>query len=196
MLDVSFPLKGKTLPRDHAEDLLAALCVHFSWLRSDPGTGIHAIKLVQGLDEPALLSQRTRLTLRVMAERAEELQALGDFALDIAGHSLQLGSAQARELLPHGTLYAYKVAADSVDEVAFMAGIANELAALDTTGVHICGKRQQMQIAGQTQQTFSLMLHGLSPAQSLRVQAHGLGPHRLLGCGLFVPHRSATAVGS
>ena len=196
MLDVSFPLKGKMLPRDHAEALLAALCAHFSWLHSDAGSGIHAIKLVHGFDEPALLSQRTRLTLRVRAERAAALLALGEISLDIAGHALQLGPAQARELLQHGTLYAYKVAAESADEVAFMACIASELAALDTTGVHICGKRQQMQIAGQTQQTFSLMLHGLSPAQSLRVQEHGLGPHRLLGCGIFVPHRSATAVGS
>lgn len=196
MLDVSFPLKGKMLPRDHAEALLAALCAHFPWLHSDTGTGIHAIKLVHGLDEPALLSQRTRLTLRVSAERAAALTVLGDVTLDIAGHSLQLGSAQLRELIPHGTLYAYKVAADSADEVAFMAAVSRELATLETTGVHICGKRQQMQIAGQVQETFSLMLHGLTPAQSLRVQAHGLGPHRLLGCGLFVPHKSAAAVGS
>lgn len=196
MLDVTFPLKGRTLPRDHAESLLAALSGHFAWLRSDPGTGIHSIKLVHGSDEPALLSQRTRLALRVKSERAAELQAIGEVALDIAGHALQLGAAQVRELLPHGTVYAYKVAADGSDEVTFMAGITRELAALDTTGVQICGKRLQMQIAGKTQQTFSLMLHGLSPAQSLRVQERGLGPHRLLGCGLFIPHRSAAAVGS
>jgi hypothetical protein len=43
---------------------------------------------------------------------------------------------------------------------------------------------------------FSLMLHGLSVADSLRVQRAGIGPHRLLGCGIFVPHRSAAAVGA
>ena len=43
--------------------------------------------------------------------------------------------------------------------------------------------------------TFSMMLHALVPEQSLRLQQHGLGPHRLLGCGLFVPHKSAAAVG-
>ena len=44
--------------------------------------------------------------------------------------------------------------------------------------------------------TFSMMLHGLGPEQSLRLQQRGLGPHRLLGCGLFVPHKSAAAVGA
>jgi hypothetical protein len=38
------------------------------------------------------------------------------------------------------------------------------------------------------------MLHALSPEQSLRLQQHGLGPQRLLGCGIFVPHKSAAAV--
>ncbi len=38
------------------------------------------------------------------------------------------------------------------------------------------------------------MLDGLSAGDSLRVQQHGLGAHRRLGCGVFVPHRSAAAV--
>jgi hypothetical protein len=40
------------------------------------------------------------------------------------------------------------------------------------------------------------MLSGLNAAQSLRVLRQGVGPHRLLGCGLFVPHKSAAAVGA
>ena len=40
------------------------------------------------------------------------------------------------------------------------------------------------------------MLHGLSAADSLTVQRAGIGPHRALGCGLFVPHKSAAAVGA
>ena len=41
---------------------------------------------------------------------------------------------------------------------------------------------------------FSVMLHGVSPAVSLRAQAEGVGGYRKLGCGVFVPHRSADAV--
>jgi hypothetical protein len=40
------------------------------------------------------------------------------------------------------------------------------------------------------------MLDGLNAAHSLRVLEAGLGPHRRLGCGLFVPHKSSVAVGT
>jgi hypothetical protein len=43
---------------------------------------------------------------------------------------------------------------------------------------------------------YSLMLDGLSPAASLRVLESGLGRHRRLGCGVFVPHKSSAAVGA
>jgi hypothetical protein len=43
---------------------------------------------------------------------------------------------------------------------------------------------------------FSLLLHGLTPAQSLAVQESGLGEGRKLGCGIFVPHKSVVAVGA
>jgi hypothetical protein len=39
------------------------------------------------------------------------------------------------------------------------------------------------------------MLHGLRARDSLRVLEQGLGEHRLMGCGVFVPHKSAAAVG-
>jgi CRISPR-associated protein Cas6 len=43
---------------------------------------------------------------------------------------------------------------------------------------------------------YSLMLHELSPDDSLRMQAIGLGKERKFGCGIFVPHKSAAAVGA
>jgi hypothetical protein len=33
------------------------------------------------------------------------------------------------------------------------------------------------------------MLAGLTPAQSLALQRHGLGALRKLGCGVFIPHK-------
>lgn len=194
-VDVVFPLDGQTLPRDHAQALQQALSARLPWLDREPGAGIHPIRVVHGNEEPALLSRRTSLLLRVRAQRAQELLALDGLALDVAGHPLRLGRAHRRELRPHATLYAYKVAADSADEIAFMAAVAAELAQLAIGGERVCGKRHSMAVSGRLQHTFSLMLHELAPAQSLRLQQSGLGPHRLLGCGLFVPHKSAAAVG-
>jgi len=58
----------------------------------------------------------------------------------------------------------------------------------------ICGLHQVVEDGAL--QGFSLMLDGLANAASLRVLACGLGAHRRLGCGVFVPHRSAAAVGT
>jgi CRISPR-associated protein Cas6 len=73
--------------------------------------------------------------------------------------------------------------------------VAGELQTLAVRTQTVCGKRHSRQLQGQTLTTFSLMLHALSPTDSLRLQEQGLGPHRLLGCGIFVPHKSAAAVG-
>jgi hypothetical protein len=43
---------------------------------------------------------------------------------------------------------------------------------------------------------YSLMLDGLTPAGALRMLEAGIGRHRRWGCGVFVPHKSAVAVGA
>ncbi|MEI7591447.1 MAG: type I-MYXAN CRISPR-associated protein Cas6/Cmx6 [Deltaproteobacteria bacterium] len=195
LVEAVFPLEGKALPRDHAQALQHALAEQLPWLCTDDGAGIHPLKLVSGPESVALLSQRTRLILRVSANRLEELKARVGVQLDVAGHALRLGEVHLRALQPLATLYAYRVAASSADESEFMQAMEAELAGLAIAGERVCGKRQSMRIDGQEMTTFSMMLHALVPEQSLRLQQHGLGTHRLLGCGLFVPHKSAAAVG-
>jgi len=194
LVDAVFPIDGQTLPRDHAQVLQQVLCAQWPWLGTDPLAGIHPIKVVQGGDDQALLSQRVRLLLRVPARRMEQLMAPEGIDLSVAGHLLRLGPPHLRELQPHATLYSYKVAADNGDEVTFMAAVERELAELGIGGERVCGKRQRMVVSGCVLSTFSLMLHALPSEQSLRLQQRGLGSHRLLGCGIFVPHKSAAAV--
>jgi CRISPR-associated protein Cas6 len=195
VVEAVFPLEGKTLPRDYAQALKNALVERLPWLEEDAGAGIHPLKLVAGTQSVAMLSQRTRLILRVHAHRLDQLKALTGVQLDVAGHALGLGDVHLRPLQPLATLYAYRVAAESADETQFMAAMEAELTALAIAGERVCGKRQSLRRDGQDMTTFSMMLHGLVPEQSLRLQQHGLGPHRLLGCGVFVPHKSAAAVG-
>lgn len=194
LVDVVFPLRARRLPRDHAQALQQALCAQWPWLLTEPLAGVHPIKLVHGLEELAMLSQRVRLLLRVGAARAEPLLALTEVTFLLNGEALSLGTPHLRALQPHTTLYAHRVAADSADEVAFMASVDAELAELGIGGLPVCGLHHSMHVAGRRQDTFSLMLHQLAPQDSLRLQQHGLGPQRLLGCGLFVPHKSTAAV--
>jgi CRISPR-associated protein Cas6 len=114
----------------------------------------------------------------------------------VGNSALRLGDPRPHELVPHGTLYAHFVAAASADEPAFMRQVHEELARLGVHGQTVCGKRQQRHTAAGLLDGFSLMLHQLSPDDSLRLLCAGLGPQRELGCGLFVPHKSAAAVGA
>jgi CRISPR-associated protein Cas6 len=114
--------------------------------------------------------------------------------LQVAGRRLRVGAMQARELLPHGTLYAHLVAADDDDELVFLSAARAELDALGVPCRTICGRHQVTE--GGALHGYSLMLDGLSAAAALRVLEAGLGRHRRLGCGVFVPHRSAAAVGT
>lgn len=196
MVDVAFPLAGRALPRDHRRLVAEALQLALPWMAGLAGAGVHRVNVVPGGGARALLSQRARLTLRVPRERAAELAALAGLVLDIAGETLRLGEPRVRELLPHTTLYCDFVAASDDDEVAFLEAVDTELRALGVPCRRICGRRQELDAGGQRLAGYSLMLYELSPADSRRVLEAGIGAHRSLGCGLFVPHRSAAAVGA
>lgn len=202
MVDAVFVLQGQSLPRDHRVALADALEAAAPWLREQSAAGLHPVNVVPGGGDPALLSHRAKLILRVPRAQAPLLEALQGRELDVAGHRVVLGALHLRELLPHNTLYAHFVAADAAAadtanaEIAFLQAVDAELAALGAACRRVSGRRQQIR-GGRAEPLvgFSLMLHGLAAADSLRVLETGVGHHRRLGCGLFVPHRSAAAVG-
>lgn len=195
MVDVFYPLHGRALPRDHRRSLAEALERLVPWLTVPAEAGIHRINAVAGADATALLSQRARLALRVRRERVPELAPLKGAALDIDGFKLTLGPAGVvRELLPYSALYAHLVSTADNDELGFLRTIDGELEAMGVPCRRICGRHQVIDNDGVPISGYSLMLDGLSPAASLRVLESGLGRHRRLGCGMFVPHKSGAAL--
>lgn len=197
LVDLAFGLHGRSLPRHHRAALAQAVLRHLPWLADEPQAGLHRLNLPAGDGHEALLSNRTRLVLRVPRQRVPQAQALAGAELRLGAHSLQVqGLAQLRELLSHGTLYAHLVAAEREDELDFLADVDEELGSLGVTGRRMCGRQQRMAEGVHDLVGYSLMLDGLQPAHAQQLMEHGLGPHRLWGCGLFVPHKSAAAVGS
>jgi CRISPR-associated protein Cas6 len=193
MIDVAFALEGRALPLDHRHALAEALEAALPWLRQEPGSGVHRLNLVRSGAE-ALVSPRTRLTLRVPRARGGDACALAGSELHVGAHVVRATRPQPRELLAHGTLYAHLVAAEETEEDVFLRRIRSELDALGVRGEPVCGRWQAVEaglLVG-----CSLMLSGLDREQSLQVLQRGLGAHRRLGCGLFVPHKSAAAVGA
>jgi CRISPR-associated protein Cas6 len=188
-VDIAFAVRGTTLPSDHRALLAEALERELPFLAADPRCGVHRLKLAQDWVSP-----RTRLVLRVPVERAGEVLGLAGRELDLAGHRLAIGAGHARPLLAHTTLYAHFVAADVADEAAFLAAAEGELGRIGVRGRAICGRWQSLEAHALV--GCSLMVDQLSPEDALVVLESGLGRHRRLGCGLFVPHKTSAAVGA
>lgn len=188
-VDVVFGLEGTSLPSDHAEALARAVAQWLPWLDDEPAAGIHPLRTAPTTQGVVLLARRARLLLRVPARRAEAALALAGRRLDV-GEGLATSGGEVRELMPSPTVYAGRVVSAAVDDRAFHDEIAGWLAASGVGCEFISGRPKPCTAGGTTTLAWGLALHGLAPAESLRVQGEGCGPHRRLGCGLFVPHKA------
>nr|MBS0019584.1 type I-MYXAN CRISPR-associated protein Cas6/Cmx6 [Gammaproteobacteria bacterium] len=208
VVDVSFRIDCRMLPLDHAHALSAAILTQLPWLSDEERAGIHVIHGAasgNGWMRPedsgqALLhlSRRARLTLRVPAHRIDDAARLSGATLDIAGHALQVQLPSVRSLNPIETLFArYVITAENQDELHFVEYAADQLAGM---GVRVrkllCGIAHVITTPTENIFTRSVMVAGLNPEESVRLQQQGLGPGRTIGCGLFIPHKGIEPVGS
>jgi len=207
ILDLMFSLNGRRLPVDHAYGLSTALQRALPWLEEEPRAGIHLIHVASsqnGWERPSqeegqwlMLSRRTKLTLRLPAERLEAARQLCGQTLEIADQPLIVGGAKTRPLSTQGNIFARYIAGpDEENEDEFLRRSVTELSA---RGLRVkkalCGIAHQFLLPAGPLHTRSLLLAGLRPEESIQLQRHGLGPYRQLGCGLFLPHKGLEAVG-
>ena len=200
-VDVAFRLSGRWLPVDHAAALRAAVVEVLPWLEVEPGAGIHSIhgaasgngweRPDRGSGEMLSLSRRTRLVLRVPVDRAEATAELSERRLDIDGCEVVTGTRQPQPLRPAGTVFSrYVVDEEDGDEERFVERVASALAALSVSARKLlCGRSHRIVSAERVLTARSLMVAELDAGESLAIQSSGIGPGRLLGCGLFVPHK-------
>ena len=204
-VDLVFKTKGRQLPADHAWTLSQAVTRLLPWLKDEPTAGIHLIHGAQsgnGWQQPddtgvIELSGRTRFVLRLPRERIEEARALTNQTIEFDGHPVTLLEARTRALTPFGTVLArhIRVTDASTDESVFLEEAARGLNRLDIAPTKmLCGRIHRFTLPTGSMLTRSLLIADLSLKDSAVVQHHGLGPDRLLGCGLFLPHKSIAAV--
>ncbi|MBB1073401.1 type I-MYXAN CRISPR-associated protein Cas6/Cmx6 [Rhodoferax sp. 4810] len=221
VVDVLFNLVGRSLPVDHVVELAQAILAHVPWLANEPCGGIHSIYVAGSQNgwerpgvnsnQPLMLSRRTKLIIRVPQTQVAILQAaLAHQTLMIADLPLNIGDSKTRLLSNETTLFARAVVDEKLttalktsaspiidqDETAFLDWAASALTALN---IHIrkalCGKLAIIaQPNGEQLATRRLLLANLSRDEALRLQQYGLGMHRMLGCGLFLPHKGIAAL--
>ena len=195
VVDLVFPLAAGSLRVDYALPLWRALRAVVPWLEDEADAGILPIKGGGHSEGRLILSPRSRLTMRLPQRRVDQARSLAGVSFDL-GSELRLGEPQVRHLRPTSAQYSPMVVFGHSDEAEFLAECARALDALAISARPVCGKAQiRLGEAGEVQ-GFSLMLHGLSIEHALRLQQRGLGSGHKIGCGIFVSHRTAVAVGA
>jgi CRISPR-associated protein Cas6 len=194
--DVHFELQGTALPLDHGWALYQALVKLAPWFDDETLLGIHPVHGTDTGNNELMLNRRAKLVIRCPAARLDDLARLEGLSFVAGPHTLTLGKPKIKPLTLHTPLYAHTVCTGSNDEIAFTQDIIRILDTLNINTRFICGKPQKLFDGEKIATGYSLMLHGLPIEHAIRVQQKGLGLHRKLGCGIFIPHKSITAVGA
>lgn len=194
--DMAFGVLGNPLPPAYRCALRDAITEELGWFAGEAAAAIHPLRATPVVGGALLLSARSRLILRIPANRGAQTAELSGRVLQVGSARVRVGLATSRPLLAHGTVYAHLVTGDVDDEAGFTASIRRELEALGIRAEVICGRRQALDAGDALLRGFGVMVHGLSSEASVRLQERGIGRDMQLGCGIFVPHRSAAAVGS
>ena len=198
-VDMSFPIRGRTIPRDHGYALYGALSRVLPSVHGADWIAIHGIAAQQA-DANLSLERAGRLRIRVPSERIGEMIALAGTSIEIAGHSVEIGAPTVHPLVPAAILDARLVVIrltggipkpfdNEVFERRFLAEAHRQLAALGATGELVISGRQSLRVGGQRVIGCSVRVGGLSSDDSIKLQIEGIGGKRTMGCGVFRPAR-------
>jgi CRISPR-associated protein Cas6 len=195
VVDVFFGVRGTSVSADHGYALYGAVARVLetrddAWLHQADQVGLH---LLRGAYDPRgllLLGPRACFGLRLPAALIPKVLALAGKRLVIAGDALRVGVPHVQALRPASVLAARLVTTrNGQDEPRFDCEISRQLSGLGITALAVRGRRRVVRIKDKTVVGYGVRVAGLNVEESLRLQEHGLGGRRKLGCGVFVPVR-------
>lgn len=201
IVDLVFTIDCKTLPVDHAQALADEIQQILPWFADEPEAGMHVIHVAESgngwmrpdvAGDTLYLSRRTKMTLRLPKERVVDALLLSGHTLMVAGNPIKVGEGKVRLLSNTSTLYARFVASPTEEsEEAFLSRVVQEMSedGLKFRKI-IAGKQNLVCTHEGLLMTRSLMVGDLKPMDAVALQESGLGSHRKLGCGLFIPHKT------
>lgn len=194
-ITVQFPAQGQKLPADHGYLLYSAISQIKPELHETDWLGIEMISgMPFGKGLISLPNRTAKLRLRIPADKFGEVLSLAGKRLEIDGYSIRLGIPTAKPLLPASSLYARIVTIRKFMEVPeFLEAASRQLEELGVKAVlqlpdeERSRFRRILTIKDKKIVGFSLIAKGLSDEDSLKLQSHGIGGRRAMGCGIFNP---------
>ncbi len=206
VLDLLFKIECKSLPLDHGFALSEQIIKQLPWIKDEARAGIHQIHVAESAngwmrpDNPETevlnLSRRTKMIIRVPTTRLEDIKALTGKTLDINGHLLKVGTYSTRKLSKLTTIFTRYMDTDGTeDENKFLEGMVHKLLEKDIkVKKMLSGKLMRHQTDQGMLLTRKIMISDLDVKESVLLQEQGLGDKKLLGMGIFMPHKGIDAV--
>jgi CRISPR-associated protein Cas6 len=208
IIDLSFIVKCKCLPLEHMDALSKSLFEKLLWLENDKFAGIHPINGAESgngwerssnPNELIYLSRRQKMTIRLPKEFLADAEKLVGQTLNVAGYDLELGKSSIKKLSDLPTTFCRSIMINSrMEEDDFLQWAFNELKTLNiNVSKMMAGKERVVVLPDNSERIIrSLMVAELEKEESVRLQQHGLGEGRKLGCGIFMPQKDIKAVNS
>lgn len=210
VVDLSFPITGSRVPRDHGYALYSALSRAVPALHEASWLGVHPVS-GRLMGDDLFLGRGATLTLRLLAEEIRVALPLAGTRLALGTAALVLGAPSVHPLEPRASLDARTVLLkltspptrsstghdrDVLDNDAlaerYRTELCRQLSALEIDAEPLLTGRRTVTIRGKRLVGFSVRVTGLDADASLRLQARGLGGRRSMGCGLFRPTRGTS----
>lgn len=193
VIDLFFHVQGKEVPVDHGYTLYSAISrilesgEETKWLHNADNVGLLPIRGHYAGQGKLILGQYARFGLRLPVNLLPKFLRLAGKRLDVNGEALRVGVSTTSTLIPVPVLYAHIVTTkNGEDENRFDAEIQRQLGTLNIKGKPTRGPRRIVTIKDKKVVGYSLLVSELTAEESIRLQEHGLGGRRKMGCGVFV----------
>ncbi len=205
IVDMSYRLRGKTIPVDHAWVLAAEVQRLLPWFEKEKDSALHTIHVAEsgnGWRRPQSgaellhLSRRTRLTIRVPKSKVSNAEKLCGKMLNLSGCEIQIGTSRVKPLVRSTVIFArYLDLGENQNEELFLHAAYQELVEKDIAAPKLlCGRLHSFNTPDGTVMVRSLMLADLDMKDSIKLQQAGMGRNRKMGCGIFLPHKGIKPV--
>ena len=205
IVDLVYNIKCRCLPVDHAYFLSQAIHEALPWFGEESDTAMHTIHVAEsangwirpeGPDALLFPSRRTKMTLRVPKHRIQDAEKLLGKKIEVDGHDIELSKMVTRPLSPLTTIFSrYIVGSSSGGEEQFMEYMVEQMRKINVRPKKmLCGIERFIHTPDGDIETRSLMLADLTFNESVILQQKGLGEHRRMGCGIFLPHKDIAEI--
>src|SRR2546423_7774924 len=187
-VELRFPLMGAALPCDHGQGMFRAISRLIREAASADWLLVKAMRSARPSGGALQEVSPARLRMRLPQSRVSRMLELAHRRLQIGSHLVRLGTPEISLLYPCASLYAKCVV---INGCATPDGFLNALVwRLDEMGIRCeieVGRCRRFRAGRRMVTGFALALHDLCEEDSIALQEQGLGSHRHLGCGFFVP---------